>query len=159
MAGTAEHDHTSAERVYASCLLHAARCLPGDPALEPADLVQQAYIKVGDRLDATRSEGEQVAYLCRAIGHVAIDHLRKVAKRPRGELSPRLRAPRDTEREALVRMDLAAALDTRGKDASRALYLALGYSCEEIAAREGITVGGVKVSISRGRQSIGAHAA
>jgi len=61
------------QRIYAACLRHAARVLPGDPALEPEDLCQSAYLKTLGRLDPARSEHEQVRYLCVAVDQVAID--------------------------------------------------------------------------------------
>lgn len=67
--------------VYERCLRHAARVLPPDPALEPADLVQSAWLKVGSKLDTERPIYEQTAYLCLIIGQIAIDHFRKLSRR------------------------------------------------------------------------------
>jgi DNA-directed RNA polymerase specialized sigma24 family protein len=120
---------------------HARRVCPGDPALEPADLIQSAYLKVAGRLDESRSEGEQIAYLTRAITQVAIDQRRRLAARvnfaERAGLSPALVATADVAREAIAAVDLAAALATPRRGLAEAVMLGLGYSSEEIGAALG----------------------
>lgn len=138
--------------VYGTCLWHAQRVLPNDPALQPADLVQAAFVKVGGRLDTTRSDGEQIAFLCTAIRQVAIDHRRRLANRPRAALSPLLPDPCDVAREAIDRADLDAALATPRRGLGEAVLLGLGYTYTEIAARLALPLGTVKTRIHWARR-------
>lgn len=57
---------------YARCLTHARRVCPTDPALEPCDLVQMAWLQSRAWLDLGRPLAEQLSYLFTAINHLAI---------------------------------------------------------------------------------------
>jgi DNA-directed RNA polymerase specialized sigma24 family protein len=137
------------EDVYARCLNHARRVLPPDPALEPADLVQSAWVKVGRRLDAGRSEGEQVAYLCLVIGQIATDQRRQLKRRALGGVvDERHPSPERLEEETIARVLLAAAL---GAAPEGLLLFAAGWLWDEIAALVGVPTNTLRVQAHRWR--------
>jgi len=143
----------SQESIYGTCLWHALKVRPNDPAIEAADLVQAAFLKVGNRLDTARSDGEQVRFLCLAISQLAIDVHRRIAKRPRAWLSPHLPSSIDVAGEAITNADLAAALAVPRRGLGEAVLLGLGYTITEIAARLDMPTGTVKTRIHWARRS------
>jgi RNA polymerase sigma factor (sigma-70 family) len=130
------------ERIYGVCLRHARRVLPGDPALEPADLVQHAYVRVGARLDALATDQDRANILCRTITRLAVDHYRRLGRRPQvpltDERADALVAPGDLAGDAETAEALDAALATPRLGLAECALLGLGYTYAQIAERLGI---------------------
>lgn len=143
------------ERIYATCVRHAGRCLPADPALEAEDLAQQAWLLVGGRLDALPTDGDRARVLCRTITNLAINHYRRLARHPRVTLVDVYFAADDPAGEALLAAELDAALTTPRLGLAEAVLHGLGYTYDEIAARVGVGRGTVCSRISRSRDRAG----
>ncbi len=145
-------------RVYAACLRHAARVLPGDPALAPDDLVQGAYLKTLGRLDPGRSEREQVRYLCVAVDQVAIDAGRR-KRLATGDLTLALGAtdgrpgPEDVALAREAEDAVAAALLALGPTLGPAVALVdgAGLSYPEAASALGVPRTTIVARLHRGR--------
>lgn len=124
------------EQVYSQLLRHAIRVCPPDPALEPSDLVQSAWLRAHRWLDGERTEGERVKYLTTTITTAALDHRRRLKRRvatmPLEDWSP---ATDDVEAEVCMRDSLAVLLAVVPPSLLR---FALGYPWVEIAAMCGI---------------------
>lgn len=141
------------ERIYGVCLRHARRVLPGDPALEPADLLHQAYLRAGARLDALATDRDRTNYLCRAITNLAIEHARRLARHPRAALLDVHLADDDPAAEAELAAEVDAALATPYLGRREAVLAGLGYDYGEIAALCGIPRGTVATHLHRGRRA------
>lgn len=66
---------------YARLLRYARRILPPDPALEPCDLVQAAWLKT-DAARRAEPGRDHTGLLFRALGQVATDHRRRLKTHP-----------------------------------------------------------------------------
>lgn len=145
-------------RVYQACLRHAARILPADPALEPADLCQGAYLKTLGRLDTTRSEREQIAFIRHAATQVAIDagRRKRLVTVDAAEV-PEAPDPADgPEAAALAREaedELAARLAALGPlcGPAAALVYAGGLSYSEACAILGVRPTTLRMRLHRAR--------
>jgi RNA polymerase sigma factor (sigma-70 family) len=138
------------ERIYGVCLRHARRVLPGDPALEPADLVQHAYVRVGARLDALATDQDRANILCRTITRLAVDHYRRLGRRPQVPLTDeQVAAPGDLAGDAETAEALDAALATPRLGLAECALLGLGYTQVQIAERLGILPATVRTRIHR----------
>lgn len=137
------------EQVYGQLLRHARRVLPPDPALEAADLVQSAWLRAHHWLDGERTEGERVKYLTTTITTTAIDHRRRMARRPTTvPLEDWAHAPGDVADEACARVLLGALL---GVVPLGLLLYGLGWTWDEAAAATGTELSTVKTRAFRFR--------
>jgi DNA-directed RNA polymerase specialized sigma24 family protein len=141
------------ERIYGVCLRHARRVLPGDPALEPADLLHQAYLLTATRLDALATDRDRTNYLCRAITNLAIGHARRLLRHPRAPLHDAHFAPDDPAAEAELAAAVDAALATPRLGLAECALHGLGYDYAEIGALRGITQGAAKTRMFRCREA------
>jgi DNA-directed RNA polymerase specialized sigma24 family protein len=145
------------ERVYAAGLKHATKVRVADPAIEPEDLVQGAYLKVGALLDESRPWWEQAAFLRRAIDQIAFVANRRWHLHPRETLRDVHRCPGDTAARAITAVLLADALATPRPGLAEVALLGVGYSIAEIGALRGLSPTAVKSRIHRGRQATREH--
>ena len=144
------------EDVYARCVAYARRVCPPDPALEPADLVHAAWVKVGARLDTTRPDDVQVAYLRLIIGQIATDYRRRLKWRALGGVvDERHPDPARFEGAALDRVLLAPLLAAARTDAALALLVLYGsgWAWGEIGAATGVPTNTAKTRAHRWRQA------
>src|SRR6185437_9106560 len=94
---------------YPALLRYARRFPSLDPAIEAADIVEEALLKTLNRLDTTRPLHEQIGYVKFAIRQCAIDQHRRSVKRPRSDTPlERLVAPGNLAATAVTSVYLAA---------------------------------------------------
>lgn len=126
------------ERIYAAGLTHARRCGSPDVALEPADLLHQAYLLTAARLDALATDRDRLRYLCRAITNLAASAARRNTRHPREALYDVYHAPDDPAAEAALATEVDAALATDRLGLAECVLHGLGYDYAEIGALRGI---------------------
>jgi DNA-directed RNA polymerase specialized sigma24 family protein len=96
--------------LYARLVAHARRVCPADPAIEPEDLVQAAWLRTQSLRDAEPGR-DHGGVLYRAVTQVAIEHYRRgKARGARVELGDWHPAPGGVEALALARVELGAIL-------------------------------------------------
>lgn len=101
------------EEMYARLLHHARRVCPSDPAIDPEDLCQQAWLLSRHFLALDKPEAEQTAYLRRVITNVAISARRNSRGRGIAQAVPLADWTRwrgSVEDEALARAELGAII-------------------------------------------------
>lgn len=127
--------------------------ITGDAAAAD-DLLQRAFLRFLVEADATRSEGELVAFLVRIATNLALDDLRR-EKRRRAEASAEPASPGGAGRVDL-RRDVARALDALEPRERAMLWMAHvdGFSHEEIARVVSVRRNSVKVLLHRARRKL-----
>lgn len=142
--------HRTSGRVYALCL---RMCADRDEATER---VQDAFVRVWERLGSFRGDSLFTTWLYRLTVNVVLE-----ARRSRGRRDAREVTEGEMERytHAAVaampgtRVDLERAVASLPDKARRVLVLrdVQGYTYEEIAQMTGVTLGTVKAQIHRAR--------
>jgi len=144
---------------YRSLLRLAALLL--DDAGASEDVVQEAYIRVADRLDRIRDPQATLAYLRQTVVNLARSTVRRrqlAAKHDRSE--PRaVVAPEDAGLAAFERAAVVRALRKLPRHQREAVVLRYYGDLTEAqaAAVMGVSTGAVKSSTSRGLAALGAH--
>jgi RNA polymerase sigma-70 factor (ECF subfamily) len=130
----------------------------GDPE-EAADAVQDALISAFRRADSYRGDAAVTTWLHRIVVNACLDRVRRRQARPAVALPddlddrPEVASSRDQQDEALVALDVQAALDTLPIEQRSAIVLVdvLGHSVDDAARILGCPAGTVKSRCSRGR--------
>lgn len=102
---------------HAAALRQARRWALADPALEPGDLVQRAWLKILPALPGLATGADCARLLVCATRQAAIDAHRQAARRPRGPLDESLASGQRVADEALARLALAPLLAGAGAPA------------------------------------------
>ena len=110
---------------HAAALRQARRWALADPALEPGDLVQRAWLKILPALPGLATGADCARLLVCATRQAAIDAHRQAARRPRGPLDESLASGQRVADEALARLALAPLLAGALAGARRDLGLVL----------------------------------
>lgn len=110
---------------HAAALRQARRWALADPALEPGDLVQRAWLKILPALPGLATGADCARLLVCATRQAAIDAHRQAARRPRGPLDESLASGQRVADEALARLALAPLLAGALRGTRRDLALVL----------------------------------
>lgn len=110
---------------HAAALRQARRWALADPALEPGDLVQRAWLKILPALPGLATGADCARLLVCATRQAAIDAHRQAARRPRGPLDESLASGQRVADEALARLALVPLLAGALAGARRDLALVL----------------------------------
>jgi DNA-directed RNA polymerase specialized sigma24 family protein len=138
------------DAVNRACLGYARRVCPRDPALDAQDILQSAWLRAFAHLAALPDDEARRKYLNVAIRTVAIDHQRRMARRPIPVQLFDQHIGGDAEEEAIALAELATVLPT----VPPALILyALGYEWGEIAALLGVPLITTKTRAHRWRRA------
>jgi len=140
----------TSDRVYAVCLR-----MSGD-ADRAAELVQDVYVRVWERLSSFRGESLFTTWLHRLTVNLVLQDRRSRGRREAREVgSPDLERYGRTARRAMpgTRVDLERAIAALPDKARRVLVLRdiEGYKYDEIARITGVSLGTVKAQIHRAR--------
>lgn len=146
-------DDEALGRVHDRAIRHARRFAIGDPAVEPADLVAQAWVKVLPILGGLAGELDCLRLLMQATNQAAIDCHRKAARRPRGAFGAWLPSGQDVAAEALARVELTALLAS-GAGAVYAVMIAAGWSRREVGAACGLAAATINGARWRWRKGL-----
>ena len=122
---------------HAAALRQARRWALADPALEPGDLVQRAWLKILPALPGLATGADCARLLVCATRQAAIDAHRQAARRPRGPLDESLASGQRVADEALARLALAPLLAGALRGTRRDLALVLlgcGVTWGEVTA-------------------------
>jgi DNA-directed RNA polymerase specialized sigma24 family protein len=144
------------DEMYRKLVNHARRVLPPDPALEPCDLVQQAYIKAKPFLDRGRSESEQLMYLFTAITNLGRDGHRRYRHHPSVPFADWTPHPTEQiEDVTLDRVALAPYFEAARSNPQllAVLLFGLGFDYRDTAAAMGVSLGSVRQRLHRWRQA------
>lgn len=114
------------------------------------DLTQEVFLVVYDRLGTLREEGSLGAWVCTVARNLAIDHIRRRARRPQHEPLHDHAAPAQPGNELAEQiLDLIQELPPAYRE-PLVLRLVEGLTGPEIASRMGMTHGSVRVNLCRG---------
>lgn len=131
-------------------LNYARRVCPNDPALDAEDVLQMAWLRAFKHLATLPDDEARRKYLNTTIRAVAIDHQRRMSRRPIPVQLFDQHVGGDAEDEALALAELAATLLTVPP---ALLLFALGWLWEEIAAALGVPKNTLRVQGHRWRQA------
>ena len=142
--------HRTSDRVYAVCLR-----MSGD-ADRAAELVQDVFVRVWERLPSFRAESLFTTWLHRLTVNLVLQDRRTRGRREAREFgSPDLEHYGRAARRAMpgTRVDLERAIAALPDKARRVLVLrdVEGYKYDEIARMTGVSLGTVKAQIHRAR--------
>lgn len=125
-----------------------ARRLVGSPAVAE-DLAAEAFARAYARWGAVQAHPNPDAWLLRVVGNLAIDHVRRDARRP--DPSPDGARHDPSADDAALHIDLARAmrrLSGRQKEVVVMRYL-IDLTEEDVAVTLGLTPGSVKTHLHR----------
>jgi RNA polymerase sigma-70 factor (ECF subfamily) len=147
-------------RRYGDALYSHALRMAGDPDVA-ADLAQEAFVTGYRRLARLRDPEKVGAWLFRIVANSARDHLRArreghVSLDALPELAGQGRAPDAAAAESELRSRLGHALDGLTPEQREVFVLKHmeGRSYEEIAAVMELSVGALKMRVSRAREAL-----
>lgn len=126
----------------------AARRLVGSSAVAE-DLAAEAFARAYSRWSKVQRHPNPDAWLLRVVGNLAIDHVRREARRPEVRLDGGRGDP--SAEDAALRIDLAKALkrlSSRQKEVVVMRYL-IDLTEEDVAVSLGMSTGSVKTHLHR----------
>jgi RNA polymerase sigma-70 factor (sigma-E family) len=126
----------------------AARRMVGSAPLAE-DLAAEAFARAYSRWSKVQRHPNPDAWLLRVVGNLAIDHLRREARRPELRGEPGRHDP--AADDAALRIDLAEALDKlsgRQQEVVVMRYL-IDLTEEDVAVSLGMSTGSVKTHLHR----------
>ena len=126
----------------------AARRLVGSSAAAE-DLAAEAFARAYSRWPAVQKHPNPDAWLLRVVGNLAIDHVRREARRPEVRAEGGRRDP--AAEDATLRIDLAKAinrLSNRQQEVVVMRYL-IDLTEEDVAVSLGMSTGSVKTHLHR----------
>ena len=135
-----------------------ARRLVGSPALAE-DLAAEAFARAYSRWSTVRSHPNPEAWLLRVVGNLAVDHVRREARRP--DLRVVDGRSDGAGEDAALRVDLARALhrlSSRQQEVVVMRYL-IDLTEEDVAVSLGMTTGSVKTHLHRATTKLRSHLA
>lgn len=133
-----------------------ARRLVGDPALAE-DLAAESFARAYARWREVERHPNPDAWLLRVVGNLAIDHLRREARRPEQRADPVRHDP--AADQAALRVDLADALQRlsgRQQEVVMMRYL-IDLTEDDVAVTLGMSTGSVKTHLHRATSKLRAE--
>ena len=158
-------DHRDFVAVYDACYADVARWVRalGAPPSDLADLVQEVFVVVYRRLSAFDGKN-LIAWLYRITAHQVRDYRRsmwiKHIFRRSVELTSSVVSPSPTQLMVLETREKRRRLEALLLRLSKTIYTTVvlfdieGYTAEEIAEMQGITINTVRARIQRGRKKL-----
>jgi RNA polymerase sigma-70 factor (ECF subfamily) len=158
-------DHRDFVAVYDACYADVARWVRalGGPPADLADLVQEVFVVVHRRLPDFDGKN-LIAWLYRITAHQVRDYRRsmwiKHIFRRSVELTSSVASPSPTQLMVLETREKQRRLEALLLRLSKTIYTTLvlfeieGYTAEEIAEIQGITINTVRARIQRGRKKL-----
>ena len=135
------------ERLQPRAVAVARRMVGSGPVAE--DLAAEAFARAYSRWSKVRRHPNPDAWLMRVVGNLAVDHVRREARRPDAAVDGARRDP--SAEDATLRVDLADALHRlsgRQQEVVVMRYL-IDLTEEDVAVSLGMSTGSVKTHLHR----------